>query len=259
MTNASLNLVYNTNYPHPNLFNSNTDFQRPYTRILLKDENFEKLLNDVKNRLRIETKDSKDRIKKSSRIWKEFVENIQDKILLEVKIKGSLSIWNDIKRHRTVRQKVESIYHAVERCLKNWDENNFYIPQVESPELKKEIIDVYKESLEFYKKMVENGIEKRDAIYIIPHGINLGIRIFLDGYHIFDPFGFIGIRACTNTDHEIVKIVNKIINNLKKDLPEIENLLGPKCKLGFCPERNFCGLVKKFVRNYDENLHLIFQ
>jgi thymidylate synthase ThyX len=259
LADALLNLTYNTNYPHPNLFNSDTDFQKPYTKILLKDENFGELLNDVKNNLRIKTENPKDRIKESSRVWKEFVENIQDKILLEAKITGSLSIWNDIKRHRSVRQKVESIYHAAERCLKNWDESNFYMPQVKNSELREEIIDAYKEALEFYKKMVENGIEKRDAIYVIPHGINLGIRMFLDGYHIFDPFGFIGIRACTTTDHEIVAMVNKIINDLKRDLPETEHLLGPKCKLGFCPERNFCGVVKQFVRDYDENLHSIFQ
>ena len=259
LTGASLNLTYNTNYPHPNLFNSDTDFQTPCTKILLKDENFGELLNEVKNKLKMGVDNPKERIKESPRIWKEFVDNIQDKILLEVKIKGSLSIWNDIKRHRTVRQKVESIYHAAERCLKNWDESNFDMPPVENPELREEMIGLYKESLELYRKMIDNDIEKRDAIYVIPHGINLGIRLFLDGYHIFDPFGFIGIRACTHTDHEIVAMVNKIISDLKRDFPEIESLLGPKCKIGFCPERNFCGVVKQFVRNYDEDLHSVFQ
>jgi thymidylate synthase ThyX len=259
LADASLNLFYNTNYPHPNLFNSNTDFQKPYMKILLKDDDFGKMLKDVKDKINRETGSPKEKISETSRIWKEFVDNIQDKILLEVKIKGSLSIWNDIKRHRSVRQKVESIYHAADRCLKNWDRSNFDIPPIENDDLKKEMVGLYKEAIELYKKMIDNGIEKRDAMYIIPHGIYLGIRLFLDGYHIFDPFGFIGIRACTHTDHEIILMINKLIGELNCNLPEIKGLIGPKCKIGFCPERNFCGVIKQFVRDYDENMHSAFQ
>jgi len=279
LAEASLKLPYDTNYPHPNLFKSDVGFQEQAqkTRILLKDENFEKLLDELKFRLKLENEvggiETQDRRKKSigkaAEIWKDFVEKIQDKILLEADVTSSLSAWNDIKRHRTARQKVESIYHAVDRCLKNldesnlaerdWIESNFYIPPVENQELRKEVAEAYKEALQLYEKMVKAGIEKRDAIYVIPHGINLGVKMFLDGYHLFDPFGFVGVRACTTADHEVVAIVNKIIRDLEKDVPGIETLIGPKCKLGYCPERIFCGLVKKFVDGYDESLHATFQ
>jgi thymidylate synthase (FAD) len=259
LANASLKLPYNTNFPHPNLFKGDVDFQTPEVKILLKDGDFERLLNEMKNSLETDIDDPKERVKKISGVWKEFVEKIQDKILLDVKIMGTLSIWNDIKRHRSVRQKVESIYHAVERCLKEWDENNFYIPQLKNSETRNEIVNVYKDSLELYNKMVENGIEKRDAIFVIPHGIKLGIRMFLDGYHIFDPFGFVSIRTCSTADHEIVAITNWIIKELEKKVPETEGLIGPKHKLGYCPERNFCDLIKKSVKNYDEKVHSIFQ
>lgn len=256
---SSLRLPYNTNFPHPNLFKSDTGFSPHKVKTLLKDENFVKSLKEIENELMAKIDDPNERIKKFSAIWKRFVEKIQDKILLEAEIVGSLSSWNDIKRHRTVRQKVESIYHAAERCLRETDENNFFMPKVENQEMKKKIINSYNEALLLYEKMIKNGIEKRDAIYVIPHGINLGIRMFLDGYHLFDPFGFVGVRSCTTTDHEIVTIVNHIINELKKEIPEIENLIGPKCKIGYCPEKVFCGVIKKFVKNYDENMHMTFQ
>ena len=259
LADASLKLSYDTNFPHPNLFRGDTEFQTPEIKILLKDENFESLLNEVKNKLDNEKGDGKESITKSAAVWKEFVEKIQDKILVEAKIVSSLSAWNDIKRHRTVRQKVESIYHAVERCLKKWDDKYFYIPQIENPKLKEEIVATYKEALMLYEKMVNSGIEKRDAIYVVPHAINLGMHMLLDGYHIFDPFGFLGIRTCTTTDHEVTKIANKIMNELRKELPAISDLVGPKCKLGYCPERNFCGLIKRFVKDYDENSHAGFQ
>ena len=261
LANAALKLPYNTNFPHPNLFRNDVEFEKPGVRILLKDENFEELLNILKvklDKLEVEKKDLKHKINEASEIWKGFIEKAQNKILLEANLLGSLTIWNDIKRHRTVRQKVEPIYTAIERSIKNWDENNFYIPKVKDPKLKEEIIEVYKKAFWLYNKMVENGIEKRDAIYIIPHGINLRMNMFFDGYHLFDPFGFLSIRTCTTTDHEIVEIFNKVINILRNNIPETEGLIGPKCKLGYCPERNFCGLIKKFVKDYDEDTHSIF-
>jgi thymidylate synthase ThyX len=137
------------------------------------------------------------------------------------------------------------------------------MPPVEDTGLQSEIVNAYKEALAFYKKMVDGGVEKRDAIYVIPHAINLGIVMLLDGYHIFDPFGFVGIRTCSTTDHEVTAIANAIANKVAKEaareVPGVENLIGPKCKLGYCPEREFCGLVKKFVKDYDEKMHAIFQ
>jgi len=256
---ASLKLPYNTNFTHPNLFKSDIKLDQSGMKILLKDKSLGKMLSDLKNSLEADVGDSKERIKRNSSIWKDFVDNAQDKILLEADFKSSLSAWNDFKRHRTVRQKVESIYHAADRCIEKWDENNFYIPNVENPETRKEVMEIFKDSINLYKRMTENGIERRDAIYVIPNGMNVGVKMLFDGYHIFDPFGFVGIRACTTADHEIVKFVNQLSQEVKKELPETENLMGPKCKLGFCPERNFCGVVKKFVRNYDENLHSTFQ
>jgi hypothetical protein len=68
LADASLNLFYNTNYPHPNLFNSDTDLQRAYTKILLKDDDFGKLLRDVKSKINKVTDNSKEKIKETSRI-----------------------------------------------------------------------------------------------------------------------------------------------------------------------------------------------
>jgi len=258
LADASFKLPYNINFTHPNLFKSDIKLEQSENKILLKDENLGKMINDLKNKLKVSTSDPKENIKRKSSIWKEFIDNVQDKILLEAKLKSSLSAWNDLKRHRTVRQKVESIYHAADRCIEKWDESNFNIPDVENPETKREIINAFRESLDFYKKMIDNGIEKRDAIYVIPNGMIVGVKMLFDGYHIFDPFGFVGIRSCTTADPEIVLFVNRIVHEVKKELPEAEGVLGPKCKLGFCPERSFCGVVKQFVRNYDENLHSNF-
>jgi hypothetical protein len=259
LAEASLKIPYNTNFTHPNLFRSDIEFDQSGIRILLKDKNLGRMLIGLWESLRAITGDPKSRIKRNASLWKEFVEDAQDKILLEADFKSSLSAWNDLKRHRTVRQRVESIYHAADRCIEGWDEDNFYSPNFENQEMRKSITELFKGSMELYRDMIEHGIEKRDAIYVIPNGMNVGVRMLLDGYNLFDPFGFIGIRACTTADHEITRFVNQVSQELKRDLPEAENLLGPKCKLGFCPEKNFCGVIKQFERNYDENMHSIFQ
>ncbi|MCD6403267.1 MAG: FAD-dependent thymidylate synthase [Candidatus Aenigmarchaeota archaeon] len=160
----------------------------------------------------------------------------------------------------TVRQNVESIYYAVDRYLERWDESLLHIPpQVERrKELKEEFLEACNQSFESYERLVEEGVEKRDAIYVIPHSLKVGMKLWLDGYHLFDPFGFIGVRACTTADYEIVLLMNDLIKRLSETIPEAKQLLGPKCKLGYCPEREFCGLIKKFVKEYDEELHKVF-
>lgn len=255
LSGASFKLSYNTNFPHPNLFNSDLKFVEPRTEILIKRDGIGSLVSNIKDNLDNLPDDPKVRVSKTASVWKNFVENVHDKLLVEADVRGTLSIWNDIKRHRTIRQNVESIYSAVQRSLDIWDNDNFYIPQLENSGIMEEIIRVYKDAFDLYKRMVDSGIEKRDAIFIIPHGVKLGIRMLLDGYHFFDPFGFVGIRSCTTTDHEIVSMVNKIATDVKNKVPEIGDMIGPKCKVGYCPEKVFCNVVKKFVKDYDQKKH----
>ena len=157
-----------------------------------------------------------------------------------------------------MKQNVENIYNAIKRAIDHDIKENFFVPNYLPKELENEVEEAYLNSIQLYEKMVNDGVPKTEAIYIIPLGLKVKYKIYMDGYHIFDPFGFIGVRSCTTADSEIVATINKIISELV-NLGIPYELLGPKCKLGFCPERKFCSIIKRFVPEYDESLHEFMQ
>ncbi|MEM5829048.1 MAG: FAD-dependent thymidylate synthase [Candidatus Aenigmatarchaeota archaeon] len=255
VTNAGLELFYDTSFDKQNIFNGeleNSDyvdendesirFETIYMRKKFFDkiQEFKDILENLKD------------IKEISNSWKDFVKRIREDIIFRVASSLSLACITDLKRHRTMKQKFENIYDAIDRALLG-SRDNFFFPPVER-ELLDEIEEKYNKSLDLYQKMINNGISKNEAIYIIPLGLKLRFEIFLDGYHIFDPFGFIGVRSCTTADNELVTFVNLIINELRDEGIPYE-LLGPKCKLLVCPEKKFCSIIKRFNANYNEELH----
>ncbi len=239
---AAKSLPYNTTYPHPNLFSEKKLKVRKFRLKILNKEKFKlpkiKILPEAK------------KIMENCKLWKGFVDSVENKLTVKVEARVSLAAWNEIKRHRTVRQDVESIYDAAEDCLKN--KRLIHVPKGIN---KKRFLEICSEALSLYEEMVENGIEKRDAIYILPHSITLGINLILNGYHIFDPFGFLGVRSCSTADYELNELSQKIIDEICKRISGIKKLLGPKCKIGFCPERIFCANIFRFVKNYNLELH----
>ncbi len=176
--------------------------------------------------------------------WKKVSQIAQTEILVKVVSSISIGCWNEVKRHRTVRQVVEPVYTAAERYLKNPKDEYFHVPPAGGEEYK----NAFHDAMTFYEKLVESGIEARDAIYIIPHALKVKAKLLLDGYHLLDPFGFIGIRSCTTTHYEFLKFAETICECVGMAIPELKELLGPKCKTGTCPEKKQCGKIKMFER-----------
>lgn len=257
VANAGLELIYDTSFDKQNIFNGEfiseesekKEYILKFETVYMRDRFFDDL-----NRFKESIDNFKD-IKENAEEWKVFVRKIKDDILIRLEDSLSLACITDLKRHRTMKQSFENIYIAIDRALSDV-RNNFFFPPVENDFLN-EIEDRYNKTLDLYEKMIKNGIKESEAIYILPLGLKLRFEIFLDGYHIFDPFGFIGVRSCTTADAELVSFVNLIISKLVDEGIHYD-LLGPKCKLGFCPEKKFCSLVKRFVEDYNDDIHKKF-
>jgi len=248
-TNAAEKLPYDNSYYKPNIFNGDFYCEDYKFEKIYAENDFDEIIKKHYEKLKkIETIDER------SEEWKRFVMKIKDLTLFSHSDKISLACFTDLKRHRTMKQNVENIYNAIKRSLKEDIKDNFFFCSLFSKEIEKEVEDAYLSAVQLYEKMVDKGIQKTEAIYIIPLGLKVKYKIYLDGYHIFDPFGFIGVRSCTTADNEIVSTVNKIISELV-DFGIPYELLGPKCKLGFCPEKKFCSIIKRFTKKYDENIH----
>lgn len=260
VTKEGLNIICDTSFNKQNIFNGEfCDIDKKSSKEENENMKFESIylregLLDIIKNFKYELEDLREFGEKGKK-WKIFVNRIKDAILVRVASSISLACITDLKRHRTMKQSFENIYNAIDRALMNVRES-FFFPPVEK-DILDEIEEKYIKSLDLYQKMVNNNISMAEAIYILPLALKLNFELFLDGYHIFDPFGFVGVRACTTADNEIVTFVNLIISKLVEVGIPYE-LLGPKCKLGFCPEKNFCSVIKRFSANYNEDLHKKF-
>jgi len=182
-------------------------------------------------------------------------------------------VWGEDKRHRTVEQVVEPIYHAIERA------EAFLFSQGETPHFTSEYItkffsmpksifessenmatwaDQIEESFSVYRKLIEMGIDKSDALYMVPRGVKLAL---VKKYNLYNALigGFIPLRMCTTAEPEMRATTHKEAAMLKKVLPEyMHPLLNPKCNQVGCSEEIFgkkCSTAKTFMPWYDIDAH----
>ncbi len=179
---------------------------------------------------------------------KQIASVLQTRILARVSARISLAGWNEVKRHRTVRQRVESVYSAIKRYQSTRDENLVHVP----PSAGSEYVHAFDNAMSLYQEMVDGGIPERDAVYIVPQCLTVGIELLMDGYHLFDPYGFVGIRSCTTAHYEVRSLAERIAGSVAEQAPWAESLLGPKCKTGECPEKNPCGRHLEYQKKKKE-------
>jgi thymidylate synthase ThyX len=172
-------------------------------------------------------------------------------------------VWGEVKRHRTLPQTAESIYHAVERAINlsgkgEW-EGIVSIPgSVRKDSKALEMwLSAFERSFETYETLGALGVPKRDAVAAIPRGIKLGIIKTLDLYN--QTTGYMSLRLCETAEPEMRKITEEERRLIQgsRVLPEsTKALVTPKCAYtGFCPETNICPRIERFVGDYNEEMH----
>ncbi|MEW6062951.1 MAG: FAD-dependent thymidylate synthase [Nanoarchaeota archaeon] len=183
----------------------------------------------------------------------------------------SWRVWGEVKRHRTLKQSVGSIYTSVERSyekinnyrneIKNGDLSEVLIKEVDSvfmipksflkngnSQLLQKYMQLFMESLDAYNTLVSRGIPESDALALIPRGIRCNVYKTFDLYNLLE--GYIPLRCCSTAESEMREITEMEIAEIKKVLPEyITKHLGPKCAgVGHCLEPKVCSELK--VQNY---------
>lgn len=205
---------------------------------------------------------------------------------VRVKILDTLSwrVWSEQKRHATLRQSVESVYSAAERNAQNisqlWPiihgahcasqpstiENILepgFIEEAEKsiiiderlkkqPQLLAPYLYYTAKQLKLFQKMLEAGIEPRDALYIVPKNIRLRTMEHYDLINLIDLE--LPLRLCDTCEPERKATAWKKRDIIAGNVPELDYFLYPKCGGGFCTEAKYCGhLTSK--RKYNKELH----
>jgi len=220
--------------------------------------------------------------------FRDFIDRYNDAVSLQTISSLSWRVWGEQKRHATLKQCVESIYMAAERAydivrnlplvidefrskykeFSNKDRKNFedLLSRVERAivvpnQLKKkgkeklamDYIDASVKQIVFMETLIRNGIERRDAIYILPR--NVRIRT-LENYDLYNlTAGELSLRLCSTCEPERVESSEIKEKQIKNSLPDLKNLIGPKCILGYCPESNYCKKIFEYNKDYGKGIH----
>lgn len=204
----------------------------------------------------------------SLRELEELVNDFNDTVRVTMVTNTPWRVWGEVKRHRTLNQTTESVYYAIERATSTLADNPEKLVEVFS--LPKEVaenpanLNIWtkriNDSLSTYHSMVEMGVPRSDAVYVIPRGLKFGVVKVFDMYNLTG--GYMSLRLCDTAEAEMLKITRDERHRLKNDShlsDGIKSLLDAKCiYTGFCPEGKRwekCGLVKKVIHGYDEITH----
>ena len=124
----------------------------------------------------------------------------------------------------------------------------YYNPPM-NPEQKKVFDDTMNHIKEGYEKLLEIGVSKEDAANVLPLGMHTKV-VWKGNVRMLE--NFMNQRLCSRAYKEIRTLANKLAKELSSKNEEwkwiVDNLFIPKCKkLGYCPEKNGCGISKKKV------------
>ncbi|MFW5895375.1 MAG: FAD-dependent thymidylate synthase [archaeon] len=142
--------------------------------------------------------------------------------------------------HQLVRQRVGVGYS--QRSQRYVTEDNFdYIipPTIEKDEnLKKMYTSWMKEAKGRYMSMLEAGVPKEDARFLLPQ-IKTNLVV---SYNARSLRHFFKLRCCNRAQWEIRDIANQMLAQAKEVAPILFENAGPECVRGECPEGKLsCG------------------
>lgn len=99
-----------------------------------------------------------------------------------------------------------------------------------------------------YNSMIQNGIKKEDARYILPQGMETKLIVTMNMRAILN---FFSLRTCMRAQWEIREMAELMLKECKKVFPELFRRVGPPCLNGPCPEKDMtCGKIKEVRKKY---------
>ena len=156
--------------------------------------------------------------------------------------RNGIAIWCGNCSHQLVRKRIASFSQQSQRYV-NAENFEYVIPE----EINKSSFgDKYKEIVnqthELYQEMVNNGVPKEDARYILPNATSTQLIVSMNGHSLID---LLVRRICERSQWEIRELAERMLEEVKKVAPAIFKNLGAFCDFyGYCPENSHsCGRV----------------
>jgi hypothetical protein len=271
-----------TGVPNPNIFSDRINYAEemrdvsPVQRILGAMDNptkeREDRINEYLATLReVGAGDVKEGMKALG-ILDDVVSDFNDSVRVSSFSNSPWRLWGEYKRHRTLPQTAESVYHAADKALdivgmiesRMFDqmrgdlafESVFSSPEIVSKKMQGNLWYARaKDSLVAYDALRQMGVLKSDAISVVPRGLKMGIVRNHDLYNLTT--GFMSLRLCNDVEPEMRETTEKEYDLVKSSVsPDVASLMKVKCHYtGFCHNRNPCAKLMKGSPDYTPELH----
>lgn len=150
--------------------------------------------------------------------------------------------------HQLVRHRIASFSQQSQRYItvKRLSEKIVVPPSIGSNTEYESLIDSASET---YQKLVESGVPKEDARFVLPNAAETSLLLTMEGKSLIH---FLGLRTCNRAQWEVRELADMMLEQLRGVEPSIFNRAGPYCyQLGYCPEgRHTCGKMKEALERY---------
>ncbi|MBQ7577130.1 MAG: FAD-dependent thymidylate synthase [Synergistaceae bacterium] len=190
-------------------------------------------------------------------------QNLSRKLIAELFKSGHLSTFEHVNftfgidglsrvaSHQLVRHRVASFSQQSQRYVQmNFSPDSIIIPPSiqDNPEALKIFQEQAESAHNTYKNLLEMGITKEDARFILPHGYSTRLVMTMNARELHH---FFSLRLCRRAQWEIHELARKMLILVREKAPVLFEKAGPSCIFGKCEESRSCN---KPYRNMEDLL-----
>jgi thymidylate synthase (FAD) len=138
--------------------------------------------------------------------------------------------------HQLVRHRIASYTQQSQRYVAYHTAETYVVPP--SIDKNRKAQKIFGEALqrvsETYKELLNLGISKEDARFILPNAARTNIIVTMNARELQH---FFNLRCCVRAQWEIREAANEMLKQVKNVAPTLFENAGPSCiELGYCPE-----------------------
>jgi thymidylate synthase (FAD) len=191
----------------------------------------------------------------AKRIIKRVTGYGHDSVIEHASFTFSLEGVSRAMTHQLVRHRIASYTQQSQRYVTyNTLESYVTPPSIEeNAEAKKTFDETLEKISETYQRLLNTGIPKEDARFILPNAAKTNIIVTMNARELRH---FFNLRCCARAQWELRETAIEMLKQARKAAPALFEDGGPTCvELGYCPEGKMkppeCSIeeIKKRFRN----------
>lgn len=135
-----------------------------------------------------------------------------------------------VTANQLVRHRIASFSQKSQRYVSE-NEFSYIVPKTVTGRNLLLYMDFMKRTQDTYNKLVEAGVPKEDARYVLPNACSTSIVVTMNARALFN---FFELRCCSRAQSEIQELANQMLKQVKQVAPIIFSKAGAPCER--CPE-----------------------